>query len=256
MYESDELPSFFGKNRTRLANVAFKNVGFSNTRVRGFEFSRCRFEDGLFLSTVFEDCRFIQCEFINCNFSRAEFDSVFIDPKCFIRATPKNGYENIGVYLFQQLLRNSKREGQPDFTDESQFWFRHWLMRQHLSEIRMLPLSCNKVLKIARLAFLGFYQISMGSGMRVGRLFVTIGITVIVLSIFNLFALESIKSSSGPLNGFVDALYFTTVVLTTLGFGDFVPMNSNDRLIVSFEALLGYLILAILASTIYRKIAD
>ncbi len=50
---------------------------------------------------------------------------------------------------------------------------------------------------------------------------------------------------SGYVQSFPEALYFTTITLTTVGYGDFVPHASISRVIVSFISLLAISIIAI-----------
>lgn len=53
---------------------------------------------------------------------------------------------------------------------------------------------------------------------------------------------------------FGDAVYFSVVTSTTLGYGDFIPMGPG-RPVAALQALLGYCILGILVSTGYQIIA-
>lgn len=57
-----------------------------------------------------------------------------------------------------------------------------------------------------------------------------------------------------PTNDFGDALYFSIVTITTLGYGDFIPLGSG-RPIAAMQGLIGYLILGILVSTGFQIIA-
>ena len=45
-----------------------------------------------------------------------------------------------------------------------------------------------------------------------------------------------------------DFVYFSFVVLTTLGFGDFTPATDAGKAMVSFEALLGQIFLVTVVS--------
>ncbi|WP_391516930.1 potassium channel family protein [Mycoplasmoides gallisepticum] len=51
--------------------------------------------------------------------------------------------------------------------------------------------------------------------------------------------------SSGYVQNFTEAFYFTTITLTTVGYGDFVPHAPISRVIVSFISLLAISIIAI-----------
>lgn len=53
---------------------------------------------------------------------------------------------------------------------------------------------------------------------------------------------------------FGDAVYFSVVTLTTLGYGDFIPLGPG-RPIAAMQALMGYFILGILVSTGFQIIA-
>jgi hypothetical protein len=57
----------------------------------------------------------------------------------------------------------------------------------------------------------------------------------------------------GPENG-VKFLYFSFVVITTLGFGDFTPRTDIGRVIVSLEALLGQLFLVTIVAVLVANL--
>lgn len=57
-----------------------------------------------------------------------------------------------------------------------------------------------------------------------------------------------------PTNDLGDALYFSIVTSTTLGYGDFIPLGPG-RPLAAIQALTGYTILGILVSTGFRVIA-
>jgi len=57
----------------------------------------------------------------------------------------------------------------------------------------------------------------------------------------------------GPVH-IVDTLYFTIVTMTTLGFGDITPHSPDAKLLVIFEALIAYILFALLIGTITRGI--
>lgn len=67
-----------------------------------------------------------------------------------------------------------------------------------------------------------------------------------------------LMDNSGPAargtRDFGDALYFSIVTITTLGYGDFIPMGPG-RAIAAMQGLLGYFILGILVSTGFQLIA-
>lgn len=57
-----------------------------------------------------------------------------------------------------------------------------------------------------------------------------------------------------PTNDLGDALYFSVVTSTTLGYGDFTPLGPG-RPLAAIQALTGYIILGIIVSTGFQVIA-
>jgi voltage-gated potassium channel Kch len=53
-----------------------------------------------------------------------------------------------------------------------------------------------------------------------------------------------------------DAFYFTAITLKTLGYGDITPTTEVGRIVVGLEAVLGFVLLATLASTVFRKFSS
>jgi len=52
------------------------------------------------------------------------------------------------------------------------------------------------------------------------------------------------ESFSRPLDGFQVAFYFSTITLSTLGYGDIYPQTSAARMLVCFETIFGLVLLA------------
>ena len=49
--------------------------------------------------------------------------------------------------------------------------------------------------------------------------------------------------------------YFSTVTLTTVGFGDIVPVTPDARLATGMEAIVGQLYLAVVVATLVGRVA-
>lgn len=58
------------------------------------------------------------------------------------------------------------------------------------------------------------------------------------------------KTGAGPTRHSVDLLYFSLVTLTTVGYGDIVPVREEVRLIAGLEAAAGVLYVAITVATL------
>lgn len=55
---------------------------------------------------------------------------------------------------------------------------------------------------------------------------------------------------SKPLSSTIDAMYFSVVTITTLGYGDITPNSAVSKLLVMVESILGVLFLAIMVGLV------
>jgi uncharacterized protein YjbI with pentapeptide repeats len=250
LYEPTKLKNPYQPGRYKVKGVAFRNVSFSHTTIIGFEFTDCTFQGCLFIGTIFRDCRFTSGSFIECNPYRIEFQGCYVDPRSFDNCIHDHKYSNIGVYLFQEILRNSRQQGQPEFSDEARFRFMKWKRNQ----IKQSVLGKSwRITWRSRFNFTGLsiYEFSAGYGMRLGRLTLSSACVLFFFSAVNwkLATAMGLPSTLSP----VDAFYFSTVTVTTLGFGDITPTTPFGRVVVSGEAITGFVLFALLTSTMYRK---
>ena len=57
-------------------------------------------------------------------------------------------------------------------------------------------------------------------------------------------------------NSYLNMLYFSVVTITTLGYGDVIPINVFTKLLVSIESILGIFILGIILNAIWKIYTD
>ncbi|QUI25797.1 two pore domain potassium channel family protein [Vallitalea pronyensis] len=51
-------------------------------------------------------------------------------------------------------------------------------------------------------------------------------------------------------------LYLSMVTITTLGYGDIVPITNRARLLVGLESVLGIIIIGLFISSIFNKLSN
>lgn len=258
IYRPDHLVSKARPLRWRVDDVNFINMSFKSTVIEDFEFNRCTFNGCLFIATTLKNCRFAACEFVNSNFHRAEFHDTYVDPRSFGKAIDKTEYPNIGVYLYQELLRNSRQQAQPDFANEAKYLFRKWQRYLEANRFKNQPKLDKKMLLGIRVVLRWLFDITTGSGLRLGRLVLSLVVYLLIITALNYTYAQYFGLTRGEktIVEFSDALYFTAVTVSTLGFGDITPRNTSGEILVSFEALSGIVLLALLTSTLYRRISD
>ena len=55
---------------------------------------------------------------------------------------------------------------------------------------------------------------------------------------------------------FLNALYYTVVSMTTLGFGDIVPVTWDGKLLLIFQCLVSYVMFALMIGIVTRGVTD
>ncbi|MES0073609.1 ion channel [Mesorhizobium sp. M0058] len=256
-YEPDLLQSPIAPRIWRIRDKHFSNFSLSKTDVKDIEFKNCAFKDCLFIGSTFTNCRFTDCTFTNCNVHRFELRDVFVHPKTFAKCIPSKKYANIGVHLFQELLRNSRMQAQPDYADEAQYMFRRWQRLLNEDELAKVP-NGRKPWKVAAIAGAWTFEFFLGSGVRLRNLAgTTIGLLLALTTIHWMFRRElGLAGTESNIQNLCDAFYFTAVTFTTLGYGDITPTTEIGRVVIGLEALLGFVLLATLASTVFRKFSS
>ena len=53
----------------------------------------------------------------------------------------------------------------------------------------------------------------------------------------------------------MDVLYFTIVLMSTVGFGDLVPLTAPAKFVVSVQCLVSYVMFALVVGLVVRGIA-
>jgi voltage-gated potassium channel len=137
---------------------------------------------------------------------------------------------------------------------------RRWFVR-HLFDLAILALPALRPLRLLRLVILiGALQKAVGSAIR-GRIIVyTVFGTVILIYAGSLAVLDAERDHNPQFKTFSDALWWSITTITTVGYGDKVPVTPTGRLIavllmIGAIGLVGS-ITATLASWIVQRVAE
>jgi len=262
-------PDFLKKDELgRLYKIkakTFKNVSFSKTELREIEFYECIFEDCRFINSSLNECWFHNCRFVRTNPYKISFYDCYLPPKTFKDSLDKEEHQNIGVHLYQTLMRNARRMDQPEHEAEAHFEFLRWKRYQTRYDLKKLKAEKNEFCKgfkeKLKLRFQvvrsKFFEVFIGSGIRLRRYFMTAAGIVLFFFVINynfqsLFGIQS--DIEGPLEC-SQIFYYTVISLTTVGYGDITPTTAPGQFWISFQSVVGFVMFATLASMLYRKIA-
>lgn len=259
LYRPDKLESLEPPKKWLVRNKTFRNFSFAKTLISLLEFTDCRFEGCIFIGSIIVNCRFNNCAFVNCNFYRSQIESCHIDPKAFAKCLDHTRYANIGVGLYQELLQNSRQQAQPEFTNDAQYQFLRWKRHLRWDDIKNSNTGfMTKCLKSFSILPSWMFEKTAGSGVRFSNLAVTSALVLSALTIVN----YSFRSAFGlvlggePVQSFIECFYFSTIVVTTLGFGDITPTTDLGRIVVALEAMVGFLTFTLLVSMAFRRITN
>lgn len=259
LYRPDKLESRDPPRKWIIRNKKFSNFSFSKTHISQIEFTDCQFENCLFIGSIITDCRFNNCEFVTCNFYRSQIQNCFVDPKSFSQCTDSVKYPNIGVGLYQELLHNSRQQAQPEFARDAQYQFSRWKRYLSWDEIKSSNDGCiKKSMKCIGLFPSWLFELTTGSGMRLGNLALTSVVMLFAFTFINFFCISTfgLLLDQEPVQGLYESFYFSTIVVTSLGFGDITPSTDVGRVAVAIEAIIGFLTFATLVSMAFRRITN
>ena len=139
IYKPDILDKKLSSQTTRISDKTFECVSFSRTTIKNIIFNNCTFRNCLLIGSRIVDCEFHNCHFILTNTHKINIHNTYIDPESFRKCLKKNTHQNIGVHLYQILLKNCRTSEQIEFERDAQFNFLRWKRYQDffdLSKIR------------------------------------------------------------------------------------------------------------------------
>ena len=260
IYQPNELHQISDHKKTKISNKKFRWVSFSKTKIKGISFQNCVFHQCLFIASEISDCEFHNCQFILTNTYKISISDTYLDPKCFEKCLIRNKDQNIGVHLYQMLLKNSAKAEQTEFARDANFLLSRW--RRYQDRYKIKKYWGKKDLKnilICCMKFVGswFWEQAFGSGIRF-RYFVRVSLIALpFLTWFNFNSKEEfgLMYQNQLITSYADALYFTVISLTTLGYGDIIPTTECGKLFASFQSVVGFFLFATLASMLFHRIS-
>jgi hypothetical protein len=270
---SDQQQDNMKISGVNISTSSFIRLGMKEAIIKDCSFTQSNFEDSYFRKAIFKNVRFTGSSFRFCNFDKTSFQACDFRycnfyhcklPKDEVRAClPPE--PNLRRDLARNLRANYEMIGDKKAADT----FLDIEIQANEAELNAIFLSNTEYYKKhydrhdqvnAGLKFVGSKLSGMiwGYGHRVGRLF---------LSYFIITCLWSLITYFGKINFAVQSeggqRALTMAESLYMGFGQtlglsgvpFLPITLYGKIIMLSESFLGTLFLALLAATLYRRIA-
>ena len=178
IYKPETLGKELPHKTTRISNKTFEYVSFSRTKFRDVIFNKCTFRNCLFIGSKIVDCEFHDCRFISTNTHKISISNSYIDPESFKHCLKRDLHQNIGVHLYQILLKNSRDSEQIEFERDAQFNFFRWKRYQDFFELSKLRKKYGVVSvlffsKLVTYCRRTLWEKLFGSGIRIRYFFLT-----------------------------------------------------------------------------------
>ncbi|MGX7731064.1 potassium channel family protein [Rhodococcus sp. 2H158] len=126
-----------------------------------------------------------------------------------------------------------------------------WLLR-HLPELAMVALPMLRPLRLLRLVtLLGVVHRSVGAALRGTVIIYASGSTALLLVVSSLAMLDAERAApDATITTYPDALWWSAVTVTTVGYGDFAPVTATGRLIAAALMIAGIALLGVVTATL------
>jgi hypothetical protein len=224
---------------------------------REVTFTNCTFRDCLIVGTEFSDCEFHTCSFENCNTYKFRLRNTYIDPSSFILAkTYHRSASNIGVELFQKLYDNAMDSHQTHFAAAADVARRRWRRHQWQYDLRRRNAPKAKTTWHIFINLIVDLTAKYGYG-PLRFLCISGAIFALVAWLAQMFWSSMGVAKSGVAIStvtFIDSLYYSMLLMTTLGFSDLLPANTAGKLYAIFCALFGISWIALFTAILVKRV--
>lgn len=248
------------KTITQIKGKTFERVRFYEVKFKSLTFRDCIFDKCLLLSAEFHDCEFHNCKFVECNTNKIKFVSTYIDPRAFTQNLfDRKKYSNIGVDLFQALMKNSAQESQPEFKAVAEYHFRLWKRYNEAYLWRQKdPFGmCVDIKFFGRWFSNVTSQLFSGYGLRARNVFFSTFAFVVFVAICNHAFWQDFDFDPEKMKSFTYSTklaFFTIGTLSNYGTGDLMPRSDFGLRAVTCQVIVGLAWIAISTAMLVKRL--
>lgn len=263
VYRPDELKPSGSHPALKIRDFKFTNFSFAKTLIKNVVFINCKFTDCLFIGSTIKDCEFQNCTFKNVNTHKIIIEDTYVNPESFVGCIKGNDKSNIAIHLFQQLLHNSKQQGQAKFSRVAEYHFKRWRDKLVFNKF------WNKQpYKIGFFPFLKEYPLNLvfrltfGYGLRFRNFVVTFILFFILFFSINYTNWQSYSLAEKDISieafnpdtvSVTSNFFYTLDVTTKLIDSQFQPKSDIGMFWLSFQSIFAFILLSALVTILVNR---
>ena len=129
---------------------------------------------------------------------------------------------------------------------------------RHPIDVLAVAVPAFRVLRVLRVLTAGQWLISRGSRLRIGRTATAVVLAVIFLTYLSALAvLNAERGAKGAsIETFGEAVWWALVTMATVGYGDFVPVTTNGRIIAVGVMVVGISLLGLVGASVASAVVS
>jgi len=230
--------------RAKLQNAKFIKADLKNTKFHDAHLERAKFHRAIMCNSYLQDSHLLGTIFYFSNLHSANFQTALVNGATSFwgsKVNKKTNFLGVGLDITRiepatkQLLEYNIRR------NNWEQWYRgksenKWIIRMH--QLLTLPVRL-------------FWWIS-NYGLSTWRIILTFFALAFVFALIYWLwpSCVLVNGIVGDIKGFVHALYFSVVTMTTLGFGDIAanPDSWKGQVLLMVQVILGYVLLGALVT--------
>jgi hypothetical protein len=243
--------------RRKFQDIEFENVRFSHTCFYEVTFTRCKFRDCLFVGTTFEESQFHGCRFDNCNTYKFKLDNVYFDPKTFhLASSYRSSHPNIGLETFQEFYRNAQETHQPAFSATSDVQRRKWMRYQLWYEAKRERKRAGLLSAIpigAKIFANRMFDLCARYGHGPLRFIFVSSVTFVAIGFVGKWLWPHMGLSDAEIS-LGESLYYSMLLMTTIGFTNAFPATTLGKLFAVGCALFGISWFGIFTAILVKRV--
>lgn len=234
---------------TRFWRASMREVVFWSANARGADFSMANLEGAKLDIAHFERCRFT-----DASLSRASLSGSWLDGANFTQADLTESTARASTVSGESIFWECRVDRETDFQGTSLANCRIDRATRQLLEYNIRRKNWKQWYKGQRFLHwpVQLFWLASDYGLSTGRVLVSFGVLAFAFALVYWLwpGCVMVYGKVGDIRGFVHALYFSVVTMTTLGFGDIAanPDSTCGQLLLMFQVILGYVLLGALVT--------